>query len=165
MVWFPSGPCQGKTGKSGSAHQDSALSQEHPHASGAIQRPQGRLSRKAAEPILYLADRVTQLDNEAVARDSRMVDALADALGLPTFRRQPWFRDMTEAGALHRITSDNAKRAALVVLSLMIKTGRSHNDAALEYFSRVRRQLGADPVRVPQDVEQHKRLALRYFKV
>ncbi len=141
------------------------MSQEHPYASGAIQRPQGRLSRKVAEPILYLADRMTQLDGEAVARDARMVDSLADALGLPTFRRQPWYRDMTEAGALHRLTSDNAKRAAMVVLSLMIKTGRTDKDAALQYFSRVRLQLGADPVRVPQDVEQHKRLALRYFKV
>lgn len=141
------------------------MSQEHPYASGAIQRPQGRLSRKVAEPILYLADCMTQLDNEATGRDSRMVDFLADALGLPTFRRQPWYRNMTEAGALQRITSDNAKRATLVVLSLMIKTGRTHKDAALQYFSRVRRQLGADPVRVPQDLEQHKRLALRYFNI
>ena len=118
-----------------------------------------------AEPILFLADRLSQLDNVAVARDSRMVDTLADALGFPTFRHQPWYREMTEAGALNSLKSENAKRAALVVLSLMFKAGGAPNNAARQYFSWVRQQLGAEPVRVPQDVDQHKRLVLRYFKI
>ncbi len=131
--------------------------------SGLLHPPRA-LSRKTAEPILFLADRMAKADEEAVPRENRMIDMIADAVGLATFRHQPWFRDMTEAGALQRLNTELAKRATLVVLSLILKADAKRRPAEQAYFSRLREQLGAPPITVPVDLEAHKKLALRYFQ-
>lgn len=128
-----------------------------------VYHPPRPISRRTAEPILYLADRMASADEEAVPRETRMIDLLADAVGLPTFRHQPWFRDMTETAALQRLNSDLAKRAALVVLSLVLKADVKRKPSEHAYFTRIRESLGAEGITVPVDLEEHKRLALEYF--
>ncbi|MCH9044702.1 MAG: hypothetical protein IIA40_01200 [SAR324 cluster bacterium] len=140
------------------------MNQENVAPKSGIFHPPRALSRKTAEPILYLADRMAMADQEAVPREMRMIDLIADAVGLPTFRHQPWFREMTEAAALQRLTTDLAKRATLVVLSLILKADAKRRPAEQAYFSRLREQLGAPPITVPVDLEAHKKLALQYFQ-
>ena len=140
------------------------MNQENVAPTSGIFRPPRALSRKTAEPILYLADSMAKADDEVVPRETRIIDLIADAVGLPTFRHQPWFREMTEAAALQRLTTDLAKRATLVVLSLILKADAKRRPAEQAYFSRLREQLGAPPITVPVDLEAHKRLALRYFQ-
>ncbi len=140
------------------------MNQENVAPTSNIFRPPRALSRKTAEPILYLADSMAKADEEVVPREMRMIDLVADAVGLPTFRHQPWFREMTEAAALHRLNTDLAKRATLVVLSLILKADAKRRPAEQAYFSRLREQLGAPPITVPVDLEAHKRLALQYFQ-
>ncbi len=74
--------------------------------------PQRQLSRKTAEPILFLAETMADADHDKVPRESRMIDMIADAVGMATFRRQPWFSEMNEDAAISRITTEMAKNAA-----------------------------------------------------
>lgn len=125
--------------------------------------PPRQLSRKSAEPILYLAEKMAESDQEKVPRESRMIDMIANAVGLSTFRHQPWYRDMTEAAAISRITTEISKKATLVVLSLVLKADSRRKPKEHQYFTWVREQIGADPITVPLDLEEHKKLALKYF--
>ena len=128
-----------------------------------IHQPSRPLSRKSVEPILYLADKMASSDQDAVPRENRMIDILADSAGVPTFRHQPWFRDMTEEGALNRINTEMAKRATMVVLALILKADVKRKPSEHEYFTYVRERLGSDPITVPVDLDEHKKLALKYF--
>jgi len=138
------------------------MTEEHGGASN-IFRPPRTLSRKTAEPIIYLATRMSQSDNEAVRRETRIIDMIAEAVGYANYRHEKWFLDMTEAEALARINSDLAKKAALVVLAMVLKADSYRKEEEQEYFSWVRDQLGADPVTVPIDLEEHRKLVLSYF--
>jgi hypothetical protein len=128
-----------------------------------IIHPPRPVSRRTAEPILYLAERMASADDEPVPRELRIVDMIADAVGLPTFRHQPWFREMTEAAAIERLNTELAKRAALVVLALVLKADVKRKPSEQAYFTHVREALGAAPITVPVDVEDHRKLALEYF--
>lgn len=128
-----------------------------------IVHPHRVLSRKTAEPIIYLAHRMSKSDSESVRRETRIIDMVAKAVGYENYRHDSWFKDMTEAEALKRINSDLAKNACLVVLSLILKADSHRKDEEQEYFSWVRDQLGADPITVPIDIEEHKKLAMDYF--
>jgi hypothetical protein len=134
-----------------------------PKSSGVL-RPGRPVSRRTAEPILYLADRMASADQEAVPRELRAVDMVADACGLPTFRHQPWFREMTETAALGRLNTDLAKRAALVTLALVLKSDAKRKPSEHAFFRRIRESLGAPPITVPVDLEEHRRLVLAYFQ-
>lgn len=136
--------------------------QTHPKVSG-IHHPPRPLSRRTAEPILFLADQMARADQEASPRETRMIDRLADAVGMPTFRTQPWYRDLTEAAAIEQISTDLAKRATMVVLALVLKADMKRKPSEMAYFRRIREALGADPVTVPVGLEEHMALALRYF--
>lgn len=140
------------------------MTQEETNGTSNILTPPRPISRKTAEPILFLADRMADADLEQVPRESRIIDLLAEAVGLPTFRREPWFREMTEAGAIQRINTDLAKNATLVVLSLILKADVKRKDDEHAYFTRIREALQAPPITVPVDLEEHKRLALKYFQ-
>ena len=128
-----------------------------------VLHPPRPVSRRTAEPILYLADRMASSDQEAVPRELRMVDMVADACGLPTFRHQPWFREMTETAALERLNTELAKRAALVTLALVLKADVKRKPSEHAYFTHIREALGAPGVTVPVDLEAHRRLVLEYF--
>jgi hypothetical protein len=128
-----------------------------------VVHPPRPVSRRTAEPILYLADRMASADDEAVPRETRMIDMIADAVGMPTFRHQPWFREMTEDAAISRLNTELAKRAALVVLALILKADVKRKPSEHAYFSHIREALGAEPITVPVDLEQHRQLVLEYF--
>jgi hypothetical protein len=129
-----------------------------------VYHPPQPVSRRMAEPILYLADLMSRADNTAVPRELRAIDAIAIAAGLAGFRHQPWFREMNEASALQRLNTDHAKRAALVVLSLVLKADLARLPNEKAFFTHIREALGAEAITVPVDLEEHKRLALEYFE-
>jgi hypothetical protein len=128
-----------------------------------ILHPSRPVSRRTAEPILFLAECMAAADQEPVPRELRIVDMVADAVGIPTFRHQPWFREMTETAAIERLNTDLAKRATLVVLSLVLKADVKRKPSEQALFTRIREALGAPPITVPVDLEGHRRLALEYF--
>ena len=128
-----------------------------------VVHPPRPVSRRTAEPILYLAERMASADDEAVPRETRVIDMIADAVGMPTFRHQPWFREMTEKAAIERVNTELAKRATLVVLALLLKADLKRKPSEQAYFTHIREALGAPPITVPVDVDDHRRLALEYF--
>jgi len=140
------------------------MAEEADSQSSKIFHPQRPISRRTAEPILFLAERMATIDDDPVPREERVIDMLAEAIGLPTFRREPWFRDMTEDAAVQRISSELAKRATLVVLSLVLKADVKRKPSEHAYFTRMREMLGAEPITVPVDLEDHKKLAMEYFQ-
>jgi tellurite resistance protein len=133
-----------------------------PRTTGVIW-PGRPVSRRTAEPILFLADRMASADQIAVPREERVISQIADAVGMPTFRHQPWFRQMTEAAAIERLNTDLSRRAALVVMALILKADLQRKPSELAYFRRIREALGADPVTVPVDLEEHRKLVMTYF--
>lgn len=140
------------------------MDETHPGTiSPAPNRPRA-VSREIAEAILFLADRMAESIRDNVPLSARMVEFLAEAAGMPMFRRQPWYRDMTESAALFRIRTAPAKAATLVVLSLVLKADMKRMKKEHVYFSWVREQIRAAPVTVPVDLEAHKWLALKYLR-
>ena len=139
------------------------MSEEKDQPEKKLYYPQRQLSRKTAEPILFLAEKMAQSVRETVPRESRMIDRIADAVGMSTFRHQPWFREMTQEAAIARITTDMAKRATMVVLTLVLKADTKRKPSEHEYFTWLRNQIGAEPITVPVGLEDHKKLALKYF--
>lgn len=136
--------------------------QNQPRVAG-IYHPQRPVSRRSAEPILFLADMMARADQDASPRELRMIDRLADAVGMPTFRHQPWFRDLTEAAAVSQITTDLSKRATMVVLTLILKADVKRRPSEIAYFRKLREAIGADPITVPVNIDDHMALALEYF--
>lgn len=128
-----------------------------------IFHPPRPLSRRSAEPILFLAELMARADQDASPRELRMIDRLADAVGMPTFRHQPWFRNLTEPAAISQITTDLAKRATMVVLTLVLKADAKRRPSEMAYFRKIREAIGADPVTVPVGLDEHLSLALEYF--
>jgi hypothetical protein len=125
--------------------------------------PARPLHRKYVEPILYLADRMAESDKELAAAERRMIDFLAEKTKQKDFRRQKWYRDLSDKTACERLEIDAAKLGCLVVLTLVLKADVKKKPEEHGYFSKIRTQLGAPPIVVPSDIEAHKRLALEYL--
>ena len=125
--------------------------------------PARPLHRKYVEPILYLADRMAESDNELAAAERRMVDFLAANAKEKDFRRQKWYRELSDKSACERLDIDAAKLGALVVLTLVLKSDIKKKPEEHSYFTRIRTQLGAPPIVVPVDIEAHRKLALQYI--
>jgi hypothetical protein len=139
---------------------------QHTHGATVQQhsRPPTRaLPRKFAEPILYLADRMCGM-GQAGPMERGMLQHLAEAAGLKDYARQQWYRELNDQRACQRLDIDSAKRGALVVLALLIKCSAQAGEAHRNYFTKVRTLLGAEPITVPADVEEHKRLALGFLR-
>jgi hypothetical protein len=137
-------------------HQSATI---HPHS-----RPPSRaLPRKYAEPILYLADRMAGM-GPGSAKARAVLTHLAEAAGLKDYARQQWFRELNDTRACQRLEVDPAKRGALVVLALLIKVDEHAGESHRAYFTKVRTLLGSDPITVPADAEEHKRLALGFLR-
>jgi hypothetical protein len=127
-------------------------------------RPPNRaLPRKYVEPVLYLADRMAGM-GPAAHKDRAMLNALAESAGMKDYERQQWFRELNDQRATQRLDVEVAKRGALVVLALLIKADPHAGDAHRNYFTKVRTLLGAEPITVPADLEDHKRLALGFLR-
>jgi hypothetical protein len=127
------------------------------------ERPTHAVPRKYIEPMMYLAERMSMQDKIVPAPGRRMVDQFADMLRLKDFRRQPWFRSMSDERACELIDLDTVKRATLVVLALVMKVDTTRGDAAKAYFTRIREAMGMDSIAVPADLETHKELAERHL--
>jgi len=84
-------------------------------------------------------------------------------------RRMPTLEEINAAAPetpvfiLHLYAGALLNRAALVVLSLVLKADVQRKPSEHAYFTRIREALGAPPITVPVDVEGHKQLALEYF--
>jgi hypothetical protein len=128
-----------------------------------IEQPTHPLPRKYIEPIMYLAERMSQQDKLVPAPSPRMVDRLAEALQLKDFRRAPWFRGFNEQRACEAIDMETVKRGTLVVLTLVLKADTTRGEHAKAWFSKVREMLGTDAIAVPAELEAHLDLALRYL--
>jgi hypothetical protein len=143
---------------------DESLTPEQPAApKSSVIHPARPLHRKYVEPILYLADRMAESDKELAAAERRMVDFLADNAREKDFRRQKWYRDLSDKVACERLDIDAAKLGALVVLTLVLKSDVKKRPEEHTYFTRIRSQLGAPPIVVPVDLEAHRKLALEYI--
>ena len=128
-----------------------------------VVHPARPLHRKYVEPILYLADRMAESDKELAAAERRMIDFLAEKSKQKDFRRQKWYRELSDKSACDRLDIDAAKLGALVVLTLVLKADVKKKAEEHTYFTRIRTQLGAPPIVVPADLEAHRRLALEYL--
>jgi hypothetical protein len=128
-----------------------------------LEMPTHAVPRKYIEPIMYLAERMSQQDKLVPAPGKRIVDELAEALRIKDFRRQPWFRSLNDQRACSLIDMESIKRAALVVLALVLKADTTRGDAAKAYFTRIRELLGVDAVSAPAELEAHKDLVLRHL--
>ena len=128
-----------------------------------IERPNHPVPRKYVEPILYLAERMSNQDKLVPAPGKRIVDELAEALLMKDFRRQPWFRSLNEQRACEMLDLETVKLAALVVLTLVMKVDTTRGDAAKAFFSKTRQALGMEPISLPAELELHKDLAFRYL--
>ncbi len=127
------------------------------------QIPDKMLHRKYLQPILYLADRMSETDGLVVAKVRRMIESLAQAAGMPDFRHDNSYRQLSDHRACDMLDTEDAKTAALVVISLVLKTGAEHKDEEYGFFSKIRNRLNHAPVTVPVDVQEHKELALKFL--
>jgi hypothetical protein len=140
------------------------MQQSHTATVHPLGRPPTRaLPRKYAEPILYLADRMSGM-GQAGSKERATLQHLAESAGLKDYGRQQWFRELNDQRACQRLDIESAKRGALVVLALLIKTDPQAADAHRAYFTKVRTLLGSEPITVPADVEEHRRMALGFLR-
>jgi len=128
-----------------------------------VERPAHPMPRKYVEPVMYLAERMSQQDRIVPAPGKRMVDQLAEALQMKEFRRQPWFRQMSDQSACAMLDLETVKLGTLVVLTLVMKTDTSRGDDAKAYFSKVRQMLEMEPISVPSDVNAHRDIAFGFL--
>ena len=128
-----------------------------------IQSPDESLPRKYLQPILYLADRMSEADSMAVVKVRRMIESLAQAAGMRDFRQDNSYRHLSDHRACDALDSNEAKTAALVVISLVLKTGAERKEEEYEFFTKIRTLLNHPPVTVPVGVQEHKELALKYM--
>ena len=116
------------------------------------------------EPILFLADRMAKLGSGMDIGSRQMVDKLARLLGMAEFRQQDWYRTMTDQRACTILNREWARKGALVTLALVRKRVGREGRKAGEYFTRIRRLLGEEPISVPADPAAHLSLALDYLR-
>ena len=131
-----------------------------PAPSGA---PLHALPRKFIEPILFLGDRLTHVGNRSMRDAKAALVEIARSVGLADYADQRWFRDMSDQRACELLDVDTAKRGALVLLALLIKTDPESGEAHRSFFTRIRTRLNADPVTVPVSLDQHRRLVDSYL--
>lgn len=128
-----------------------------------INAPEQPLPRKYLQSILYLADRMAAADGEVVAKERRMIESLAEAAHMMDFRNDTTYRQLSDLRACSVLDMEEAKAAALVVISLVMKANTINRDEKLEFFRKVRGMLHCDPITVPTDMLAHKELALKYM--
>lgn len=125
--------------------------------------PNRPVPRKYVLPILYLADRMASSDKNVAVKERSAIEDLAKAAGMEQFRHDRDFAALTEDAACEALELDLAKRAALVVMALVLKAdGQRHHDEH-EFFRKIRTRLGASAITVPVGMEAHMSLAIKYL--
>ena len=128
-----------------------------------IIHPPRALAKKYFEPILYLAERMASADGEVVPKENKIIDSLAKAANMEKFRASKGYRDLNQKKACELLDIEAAKRGALVILSLVLKSDLRRSDSEQDYFHRIRTLLATDSVTVPVELETHRKLALEYI--
>lgn len=128
-----------------------------------IDAPEQPLPRKYLQSILFLADRMSEADGNVVPRERIMIEALAEAADMKHFRQETDYRHLSEYRACSMLDIEEAKAAALVVISLVMKADKINRQEKLAFFSKIRSLLKADPISVPTDLQAHKELALKFL--
>ena len=128
-----------------------------------IHAPEQPLPRKYLQSILYLADRMSEADGNVVPLERRMIEALAEAADMKDFRNDNDYRRLSEFKACSMLDIEEAKAAALVVISLVMKSDYINRDEELSFFSKIRGMLKCEPVSVPTDLQAHKELAMKFL--
>jgi hypothetical protein len=138
---------------------------EDKEASGESQivQPARPLPKKYHEPILYLADRMSESDKNVAVKERSVIEDLAAAVNKGNFRAEKWYREMTEENACGLLDIEAAKRGALVVLALVLKSDQNRLDSEHDFFRKIREMLRTAPVTVPVDLEAHRALAFKYL--
>jgi hypothetical protein len=131
---------------------------------GEIRHPQRPVPRKYLLSILFLAERMATSDGDVPVMQRRMIDVLAEEADMQDFHNDKTYRLLSDRKACDNLDIDAAKEAALVVITLVLKADGVRRPEELEYFTKVREMLGADPVMVPGEIEAHKALALEYLR-
>ncbi len=129
-----------------------------------VERPSHPLPRRYIEPIIFLAHRMAAMDKLTPPPEPRMVDQLTDMSHVETPKDQRWFRDLNDNVACDKLDLDTVKRGALVILCLVMKADTEIGDEAKAYFSKIRGLLEAEPVTVPVELDDHKKLAVSYLR-
>ncbi|MDH5751029.1 MAG: hypothetical protein OEZ59_01250 [Deltaproteobacteria bacterium] len=118
----------------------------------------------ALRAILFLADQLAMLDEGDRPRSERVLSTLADELGIPNFRHQPWYHNFTETSALAKLSRPPFHKAALTTWALVLKTDLKGRNSGRHIFSRWRESIGANPVNVPVELEIHMRKVRSFFR-
>lgn len=129
-----------------------------------VERPAHPLPRRYIEPIIFLAHRMASMDKLSPPSEQPMVNQLTDASHVENPKQQSWFRDLNDNVACDKLELDTVKRGALVILCLVMKSDTIMGDEAKGYFSKIRGLLEAEPVTVPVELEDHKKLAISYLR-
>lgn len=130
----------------------------------AVEHPDHAVRNEFVEPILYLADRMAVHDVANPPPAKPMADRLAELCGMSGYREQQSYRRLNDALVCEQLSTDRARKGALVVLALVLKTDTGGGPPAKDYFTQVRERLGVEPIAVPADTEEHLRLALEYLR-
>ena len=133
------------------------------HFQSRVAHPSRALPKKYVEPILYLADRMSEVDGKVLPKERKLVEELAKIAKYKDFRHEKWYRDFTDEKACQAINIDSARQGLLVVLSLLLKADEARRETEAAFFTKIRHMVGGDPVTVPVDFEAHKRLAIEYI--
>lgn len=121
------------------------------------------ISKRYIPAILYLAERMAASDKDLASKERTVILQLAEAANMKDFRHKKEFSEMDEDKACNTLDIEPARRAALVVLALILKADGQRRPEEHDYFRRVRTKLGADSIKVPVDLEAHKEMATRFF--
>ena len=128
-----------------------------------LHAPEKPLPRKYLQSILYLADRMSEADGKVVPRERIMIESLAEAAHMKDFRNDNDYRRLSEFKACGMLDIEEAKAAALVVITLVMKADHINRDGELSFFSKIRGMLKCEPISVPADLQAHKELALKFL--
>lgn len=140
------------------------MSVEQEEAGGVI-KPGPALSKKYFLPILFLGERMAEVDGFVAPVERRVVEQLAQASKTGGFRKDKDYRFMNDTKACDMLDNDKAKLAALVVISLVLKADMKRTEEESEYYAKIKELLEMGPVTVPTEIKDHKELALAYFQV
>ncbi|MBI3992956.1 MAG: hypothetical protein HY342_06760 [Candidatus Lambdaproteobacteria bacterium] len=110
--------------------------------------------------LLYFCEGMSRSDGRVALEERQMVNLLAQMARLPDYRADPWYQALDEDTACMVLDNELVRHATLVCMTLVLKADSQRRPEEHAYFTRIRKRLGAEPVRVPINLERHKYSAL-----
>ena len=118
------------------------------------------LSDSQVEAVLYLADRMAFMDRQISAPERGTVDLLARVAGRSGFREETWYQRLSDASACQRLDTPQARQAAMMVMGLVLRSDLKQRAEECAYYREIDAKLGGAAAPYPNDVEEHRRMAL-----